>query len=153
MTDYFVSHPPNSHLITQEEKKRKEKLLENGNSFFSPSFSFWKGGVIRNICRKRWRLGKVRFREVIGEATFLGAHFAIDITNLRAPVDETTFPPPSSCGSEGRGRGGGRRGKKRNRIIRIVGPGLAWSRIFSLSLWSSQCCRSRLWRFPVSDLH
>jgi len=90
VTGYFVSHPPNSHQITQEKKRNeKKKLLEKSNSFFSPSFSFWKGGVIRNICRKRWRLGKVRFREMIGEATFLGAHFEIDITNWRAIVDET----------------------------------------------------------------
>lgn len=121
MTDYFVSHPPKpaSHHTRRKEKKRKS-FWKAVVLFFPLRFPSGRacsggkpvGGVIRNICRKRWRLGKVRFREVIGEATFLGAHSAIDITNWRATVDETAFPP-SGCGSGGRGRGGGgRRGKR-----------------------------------------
>jgi len=39
VTGYFVSHPPNSHQITQEKKRNeKKKLLEKSNSFFPLRF-------------------------------------------------------------------------------------------------------------------
>jgi len=52
VTSYFVSHPPNSHQITQEKKrKEKKKLLEDSNSFFFP-FVFLLEGLAPVV--NRW---------------------------------------------------------------------------------------------------